>query len=191
MSLPAGPGPLQSLRFRRSRRGFRGVPFHGLMECGFGDPGRPVAAADLVLAVDVMTGQLTVVYGEVALFPTEFAGRRPGPSARGDTMSRTSDRFADLAEWLGRPVGIPVRGEDRGPTPEHAQAAAQHLLAVDTIPDGASIATPRRPRSRWQTASGSWPWPSASGRRNTPSIPDRHPAPSPEAAGSPAAPIAF
>jgi hypothetical protein len=48
-------------------------------------------------------------------------------------MTWTSDPFADLADWLGRPVSIPVRGEDRGPTPEHAKAAAQHLLAVDTI----------------------------------------------------------
>jgi hypothetical protein len=67
--------PLQALRFPRRRPGLRGVPFHGLLGWGFGDPERLVAAAQVVLAVDVMTGDQLLVYGEVALFPTEFCGR--------------------------------------------------------------------------------------------------------------------
>jgi hypothetical protein len=53
----------------------RGVPFHGLLGWGFGDPHRLVAAAQVVLVVDVMTGDQLLVFGEVALFPTEFCGR--------------------------------------------------------------------------------------------------------------------
>ena len=73
MTLPARV--LQRLRFPRMGRNFRGVPFHGLMGWGFGNPAGLVAAADLVVAVDVMTRRQLVVYGEVALFPTEFGGR--------------------------------------------------------------------------------------------------------------------
>ena len=66
--------PLQALRFPRPWPGLRGVPFHGLLGWGFGDPERLVAAAQVVLAVDVMTADQLLVYGEVALFPTEFLG---------------------------------------------------------------------------------------------------------------------
>ena len=66
---------LQRLWFPHPVRDLRGVPFHGLMGWGLGNPERLVAAADLVVAIDVMTRQSLLVYGEVALFPVEFAGR--------------------------------------------------------------------------------------------------------------------
>jgi hypothetical protein len=52
----------------------RGVPFHGLLGWGFGNPERFVQAAELVVAVDVMSGEELLVFGEVAMFPVEFAG---------------------------------------------------------------------------------------------------------------------
>jgi hypothetical protein len=68
------PTPLQALRFPQHCPVLRGIPFHGLLGWGFGDPEKLVAAAQVVLAVDVMTAAQLVVYGEVALFPTEFLG---------------------------------------------------------------------------------------------------------------------
>src|SRR5829696_7438305 len=74
MPTPVPSLPLQSVRFPRPLSALRSVPFHGLLGWGFGDPERLVAAAQVVLAVDVMTGDQLLVYGEVALFPTEFCG---------------------------------------------------------------------------------------------------------------------
>ena len=74
MPTPVPSAPLQDLRYPRARPSVRGVPFHGLLGRGFGDPEGLVAAAQVVVAVDVMTGDQLVVYGEVALFPTEFLG---------------------------------------------------------------------------------------------------------------------
>ena len=65
---------LQRLRYPRSPLDLRGVPFHGLLGWGFGDPERIVRSADLIVAVDVMTKRQILVYGEVAMFPVEFAG---------------------------------------------------------------------------------------------------------------------
>ncbi len=65
---------LQRLRYPRSRWDLRGVPFHGLLGWGFGDPERIVRSADLIVAVDVMTKRQVLVYGEVAMFPVEFGG---------------------------------------------------------------------------------------------------------------------
>jgi hypothetical protein len=75
MSLPSLPSGLQCLHFPRASDDLRGVAFHGLMGWGYGDPAGLVAAAEVILAVDVMTRRQLVVSGEVALFPTEFAGR--------------------------------------------------------------------------------------------------------------------
>ena len=75
MSVPTRRDVLQCLYFPRAAYDLRGVPFHGLMGWGYGDPAGPIAAADVVMAVDVMTRRPLVVYGEVALFPTEFGGR--------------------------------------------------------------------------------------------------------------------
>jgi hypothetical protein len=74
MLTPIPSRPIQSIRFPRPRPALRGIPFHGLLGGGFGDPERLVAAAQVVLAVDVMTGDQLLVYGEVTLFPTEFLG---------------------------------------------------------------------------------------------------------------------
>jgi len=75
MTNPTRPKILQWLRYPRLSAGLRGVPFHGLFGWGFGNPERLVAAADLVVAVDVMTDEELLVYGEVALFPVEFGCR--------------------------------------------------------------------------------------------------------------------
>jgi hypothetical protein len=75
MPTPIPSLPLQSLWFPRLLPVLRGIPFHGLLGWGFGDPERLAAAAQVVVAVDVMTGDQLLVYGEVALFPTEFLGR--------------------------------------------------------------------------------------------------------------------
>ena len=72
---PTRPPVLQRLWFPRPDADLGGVPFHGLMGWGFGSPDRLVAVADLVVAVDVMTRESLLVYGEVALFPVEFGGR--------------------------------------------------------------------------------------------------------------------
>jgi hypothetical protein len=70
------PSPvLQQLWYPRPDQDLHGVPFHGLMGWGFGHPERLVAAADLVVAIDVMSRESLVVFGEVALFPVEFGGR--------------------------------------------------------------------------------------------------------------------
>lgn len=44
------------------------------MSWGFGNPDRLVRAAELVIAIDVMSGEQFLVYGEVKMFPIEFAG---------------------------------------------------------------------------------------------------------------------
>jgi len=75
MTNPTHSSILQRLRYPRVSAGLRGVPFHGLFGWGFGNPERLVAVADLVVAVDVMTHDELLVYGEVALFPVEFARR--------------------------------------------------------------------------------------------------------------------
>lgn len=74
MTVPIQPRILQHLRFPRPSRGLLGVPFHGLFGWGFGDPERLVSAAELVVAVDVMSRDQMLVYGEVAMFPIEFGG---------------------------------------------------------------------------------------------------------------------
>ena len=66
--------PLRRLRFPRPPGGLATVPFHALMGWGFGDPDALVRRADLVLAVDVMSGRELLVYGQAALFPVEFGG---------------------------------------------------------------------------------------------------------------------
>jgi hypothetical protein len=55
-------------------RDLRGIPFHGFLGWGFGDPDRIVESADLIVAVDVMTKRQILVYGEVAMFSVEFGG---------------------------------------------------------------------------------------------------------------------
>lgn len=67
--------PLRRLHFPRPAGGLDAVPFHALMGWGFGDPDDLVGRADLVLAVDVMTGRELLVYGQAALFPVEFGGQ--------------------------------------------------------------------------------------------------------------------
>jgi hypothetical protein len=65
---------LQRLRYPRSPWDLRGIPFHGFLGWGFGDPERIVGSADLIVAIDVMTKRQILVYGEVAMFPVEFGG---------------------------------------------------------------------------------------------------------------------
>jgi hypothetical protein len=71
----AVPMPVRRLHFPRQSGGLDPVPFHALMGWGFGDPDALVGRADVVLAVDVMTREELLVYGQAALFPVEFAGR--------------------------------------------------------------------------------------------------------------------
>lgn len=73
MRIPTG-GVIQRLRYPRSAWDLRGIPFHGFLGWGFGDPERIVGSADLVIAIDVMTKCQILVFGEVAMFPVEFAG---------------------------------------------------------------------------------------------------------------------
>lgn len=75
MPVPIRSGVLQEVPYPRPAGDLRGVPFHGLMGWGMGDPDALVRRADLVVAVDVMTGEELLVYGEVALFLVEFGGR--------------------------------------------------------------------------------------------------------------------
>ena len=74
MPVPPARSPLRRLHFPRPAGGLDAVPFHALMGWGFGDPDALVGRADLVLAVDVMTRQELLVYGQAALFPVEFGG---------------------------------------------------------------------------------------------------------------------
>ena len=71
----AVPTPVRRLHFPRPTGGLDPVPFHALMGWGFGDPDALVGRADVVVAVDVMTREELLVYGQAALFPVEFAGR--------------------------------------------------------------------------------------------------------------------
>jgi hypothetical protein len=73
MTIPIG-SVLQPLRYPRSPWNLRGIPFHGFLGWGFGDPERLVESAELVVAVDVMTKRQILVYGEVAMFSVEFGG---------------------------------------------------------------------------------------------------------------------
>ena len=74
MPVPPAASPLRRLHFPRAAGGLNAVPFHALMDWGFGNPDALVARADLVLAVDVMTRQELLVFGQTALFPVEFGG---------------------------------------------------------------------------------------------------------------------
>jgi hypothetical protein len=74
MSNPTRPAVLQRVPYPRSYASLQGVPFHALLGAELGNPERLVAAADVVIAVDVMTGEEILVFGEAALFPIEFAG---------------------------------------------------------------------------------------------------------------------
>jgi hypothetical protein len=74
MTVPTRAGVLQHLVYPRSPGGLRGVAFHGLLGWGLGDPEPLVAAADLVVAVDVMTRAELLVFGEPATFRAEFLG---------------------------------------------------------------------------------------------------------------------
>jgi len=74
MPVPPTRNPLCRLRFPRPAGGLDAVPFHALMGWAFGDPDGLVGRADLVLAVDVMTREELLVYGQAALFPVEFGG---------------------------------------------------------------------------------------------------------------------
>lgn len=65
---------VQRLRYPRSLKDLRGIPFHGLLGWGFGDPERIVGSADLVIGIDVMTRRQILVFGEVAMFWVEFGG---------------------------------------------------------------------------------------------------------------------
>jgi hypothetical protein len=73
MPAPA-QSPLRRLHFPRPAGGLDAVPFYALLGWGFGDPDALVGRADVVLAVDVMTGRELLVYGQTALFPVEFGG---------------------------------------------------------------------------------------------------------------------
>ena len=74
MPVPIPRSPLRRLHFPRPAGGLHPVPFHALMGWAFGDPDALVGRAQLVLAVDVMTRQELLVYGQAAMFPVEFAG---------------------------------------------------------------------------------------------------------------------
>jgi hypothetical protein len=74
MTIPTRVGVLQHVVYPRSPGGLRGVAFHGLLGWGFGDPEPLVAAADIVVAVDVMTRAELLVFGEPAVFRAEFLG---------------------------------------------------------------------------------------------------------------------
>jgi hypothetical protein len=63
---------LQRIHFPRSSRDLEGIPFHGFLARGFGDPEWLVESAELVVAIDVMTKRQILVYGEVAMFLVEF-----------------------------------------------------------------------------------------------------------------------
>ncbi len=72
MTLPRRPAALQSVAYPRTSARLRAVAFHNLLGRGFGEPEGVVRAADVVIAVDVMTRAEILVYGEVRLFPIEF-----------------------------------------------------------------------------------------------------------------------
>lgn len=74
MPVPPALSPLRRLHFPRAVGSLDAVPFHALMGWGFGNPDTLVGRADVVLAVDVMTRQELLVYGQTALFPVEFGG---------------------------------------------------------------------------------------------------------------------
>lgn len=74
MAVPLRPAVLQFIRYPRRPAALNGTPFHGLLSWGFGNPEPFVQAAELVIAVDVMSGEQLLVYGEVKMFPVEFGG---------------------------------------------------------------------------------------------------------------------
>lgn len=106
MPLPNRPDPVRSLTYPRPAGRLRGVPFHGLMGRGLGSPERLARRADLVVAVDVMTGEELLVYGEVALFPVEFYGA----SARFRVLAVEADFATGEVEALAALVE-PVKGD--------------------------------------------------------------------------------
>jgi hypothetical protein len=65
---------LQRVSYPRSSTSLQGVPFHALLGWQLGDPEQLIGVADLVIAVDVMTREEILVFGQAALFPVEFGG---------------------------------------------------------------------------------------------------------------------
>lgn len=73
------------------------------MSWGFGNPERLVQAAELVIAIDVMSGKQFLVYGEVKMFPIEFDGRTAVLTVLGvelDFDSEELDALAALVEQV-------------------------------------------------------------------------------------------
>jgi hypothetical protein len=67
-------GPiLQRVSYPRSSSVI-GVPVNALLDSRLGSAEGHIAAADLVIAVDVMTRVEILVFGQAALFPVEFGG---------------------------------------------------------------------------------------------------------------------
>ena len=74
MSTPTQRAILQRVSYPRSSTGLEAVPVSALLDSRLGSAERHVAAADLVIAVDVMTRVEILVFGQAALFPVEFGG---------------------------------------------------------------------------------------------------------------------
>jgi hypothetical protein len=74
MSTPTQRAILQRVSYPRSGNGLQAVPVSALLGSRLGSAEGHVAAADLVIAVDVMTRVEILVFGQAALFPVEFGG---------------------------------------------------------------------------------------------------------------------
>ena len=97
MKFARPPAILQSIVYPRASPGLRGVGFHGLLGWGFGKPDDLVGAADLVIAVDVMTRVEILVYGEVRLFPSEFGNATAVLRVLAVELDLDSDELGALA----------------------------------------------------------------------------------------------
>ncbi len=91
------PSVLQQIAYPRESTCLHGVPFHGLMGWGFGDPEILVARAEVVMAVDVMTQVEVLVYGQVNLFHCEFGGTSVTLRVLAVELDLDSDEIETLA----------------------------------------------------------------------------------------------
>jgi hypothetical protein len=97
MSNVARRSILQRVSYPRSSTSLQGVPYHALLGWQLGDPERLIDAADLVIAVDVMTTEELLVFGAAALFPVEFAGVTTALTVLAVELDLDSDEVDALA----------------------------------------------------------------------------------------------
>jgi hypothetical protein len=97
MSNQTGATVLQRVPYPRSSTGLQGVQVDALLNSRLGSAEGLVAAADVVIAVDVMTRVEVLVYGQAALFPVEFGGAHTSLLVLAVDLDLDSDEVDALA----------------------------------------------------------------------------------------------